>query len=317
MDLVTLEDIRDAAERIRGSAVRTPLLSAAWTGRDAYCKPESLQPVGSFKIRGATNAVATLGAQAGTSGVVTHSSGNHAQALAYAARAAGLSATVVMPTQAAEVKVAATRALGATVVQVDADDRETVAAEIANIGGAASVPPYDNAAVIAGQGTIGLEIAEDMPGVAVVLVPVSGGGLISGIAIAIKALCPQARVTACEPELAADLEESFAAGELHAWTPDQTARTMADGLRVPVVGDLPWRIIRTHVDDVLTVSEDAIAAAVRQLALRGRLVSEPSGAVATAALLEHGDALPDGPIVMVVSGGNIGQEQFVRLLAGR
>jgi threonine dehydratase len=317
MDLVTLEDIRDAADRIRGAAVRTPLLAAAWTGRDAYCKPESLQPVGSFKIRGATNAVAMLSGQAGTAGVVTHSSGNHAQALAYAARAAGLAATVVMPTQAPEVKVAATRALGATVVQVDAEDRETVAAEIAANSGAASVPPYDHPAVIAGQGTIGLEIAEDLPEVAAVLVPVSGGGLISGIALAIKALCPQAKVLACEPELAADLAESFGAGELREWTSDRTARTMADGLRVPVVGALPWQLIRAYVDDVLTVSEDAIGAAVRQLALRGRLVSEPSGAVATAALLEHGAALPDGPIVTLVSGGNISQDLFVRLLAGR
>jgi threonine dehydratase len=317
MDLVTLDDIRKAAERIKGSAVRTPLLSASWTGRDVFCKPENLQPVGSFKIRGATNAVAMLGGPGRTSAVVTHSSGNHAQALAYAARAAGLVATVVMPTQAPEVKVVATRALGATVVQVSADDRERVAAEIAEKDGAASVPPYDDAAVIAGQGTIGLEIAEDLPGLAAVLVPVSGGGLISGIAVAIKALCPRAKVIACEPELAADLAESFAAGELRAWTSGQTARTMADGLRVPVVGDLPWQLIRAHVDDVLTVSEDAIGAAVRMLALRGRLVSEPSGAVATAALLEHGSMLPDGPIVTVVSGGNVIPDQFVQLMAGR
>jgi threonine dehydratase len=317
MGLVTLGDIRDAAERIRGAAIRTPLLAAAWTGREALCKPESLQPVGSFKIRGATNAVALLDGRSRTAGVVTHSSGNHAQALAYAARAAGLAATVVMPTQAPEIKVAATRALGATVVQVDAHDRESVAAEISANSGAASVPPYDHPAVIAGQGTIGLEIAEELPGVAAVLVPVSGGGLIAGIALAIKSLCPQAKVLACEPELAADLAESFATGELRAWTPDQTARTMADGLRVPVVGSLPWQLIRAHVDDVLTVSEDAIGAAVRELALRSRLVSEPSGAVATAALLEHGSALPDGPIVTVVSGGNIGRDLFVRLLAGR
>jgi threonine dehydratase len=317
MDLVTLDDIRDAADRIRGSAVRTPLLSASWTGRDVFCKPESLQPVGSFKIRGATNAVAMLGAAGQTSAVVTHSSGNHAQALAYAARAAGLGATVVMPTQASEVKVAATRALGATVIQVAVDDRERVAAEIAAKDGAASVPPYDHAAVIAGQGTIGLEIAEDLPGLAAVLVQVSGGGLISGIGVAIKALCPQALVIACEPELAADLAESFAARELRAWTSFQTARTMADGLRVPVVGGLPWQLIRTHVDDVLTVSEDAIGAAVRLLALRGRLVTEPSGAVATAALLEHGSRLPDGPIVTVVSGGNVIPDQFVQLLTDR
>jgi threonine dehydratase len=317
MSPVTLEDIQAAAERIRGSVVRTPVLSAAWTGREAYCKPESLQAVGSFKIRGATNAVAMLCSAAHQSAVVTHSSGNHAQALAHAARAAGLAATVVMPTEAPEIKVAATRSLGATVVQVDADDRGQVAAEIAARNGAVEVPPYDHPAVIAGQGTIGLEIAEDLPQVAAVLVPVSGGGLISGIAVAIKALCAQAKVIACEPELAADLAESFAVGELRAWTPQQTVRTMADGLRVPVVGELPWQLIRANVDDVLTVSEDAIGAAVRLLAWRGRLVSEPSGAVATAALLEHGSTLPDGPIVIVVSGGNIGQDQFLRLLADR
>ncbi|HEX2177253.1 MAG TPA: threonine/serine dehydratase [Nocardioidaceae bacterium] len=318
MNLTTLADIEAAASRVRGSVVRTPLLPAPWGEPRVplYVKPESLQPTGAFKLRGATNAVALLDAEARRHGVVTHSSGNHAQALAWAARAAGVPAVIVMPENAPPGKVRATRAYGAEVVLVPAADRETAAEAVRRERGATMVPPYDDAAVIAGQGTVGLEIVEDLPGMATVLVPVSGGGLVSGIAAAVKARHPDARVVAVEPELAGDLAEGFAAGRRTAWTPEQTGRTVADGLRVTCVGELPWRHIVELVDDVVTVTEAALLEAMRMLAVGSRLVAEPSGATATAAYLTHRDRLPDGPVVAVLSGGNVEPDLLARALRG-
>jgi threonine dehydratase len=318
MSITTLADVEAAAARVAGAVVRTPLLAAPWADPRVplFHKPESLQPTGAFKLRGATNAVALLDGDARRHGVVTHSSGNHAQALAWAARAAGVPATIVMPDNAAPVKVEATRALGAEVLLVPAADRESAAERVRRDRDATLVPPYDDAAVIAGQGTVGLEIADDLPEVATVLVPVSGGGLVSGVAAAVKARCPNARVLAVEPELAADLAEGFAAGRRTRWTPQQTGRTIADGLRVTCVGELPWRHITALVDDVLTVSEDALLEAMRRLALGSRLVAEPSGATATAAYLTHRDRLPDGPVVAVVSGGNVAPDLLAWALAG-
>jgi threonine dehydratase len=178
------------------------------------------------------------------------------------------------------------------------------------------VPPYDDAGVIAGQGTVGLEIAEDLPDVATVLVPVSGGGLVSGVAAAVKARRPDARVVGVEPELAADLAEGFAAGRRTRWAPERTARTIADGLRVPCVGELPWRHIERLVDDVVTVTEDALLEAMGRLATGSRLVAEPSGAAATAAYLTRTDTLHDGPVVAVVSGGNVQPDLLARVLRG-
>jgi threonine dehydratase len=318
MSITTLADVEQAAQRVSGAVVRTPLLRAGWGERrlPLHLKPESLQPTGAFKLRGATNAVALLDGSARSSGVVTHSSGNHAQALAWAARAAGVPALIVMPDDATAVKVEATRALGAEVVLVPAAEREEAAEDLRRRRGATPVPPYDDAAVIAGQGTVGLEIAEDLPEVATVLVPVSGGGLISGVAAAVKARSPRARVVGVEPELAADLAEGFAAGRRTCWTPEQTGRTIADGLRVTCVGELPWRHITALVDDVVTVAEDALLSAMRLLATGSRLVAEPSGAAATAAYLTHGDVLPDGPVVAVVSGGNVQPDLLARALRG-
>jgi threonine dehydratase len=316
MSITSLADVEQAAARVAGAVVRTPLLRANWGEQRVplHLKPESLQPTGAFKLRGATNAVALLDGSARRDGVVTHSSGNHAQALAWAARAAGVPAVIVMPDDAAAVKVEATRALGAEVVLVPAAEREDAAERLRRERGATPVPPYDDAAVIAGQGTVGLEIAEDLPEVATVLVPVSGGGLISGVAAAVKARSPRARVVGVEPELAADLAEGFAAGRRTRWTPERTARTIADGLRVPCVGELPWEHIQALVDDVLTVTEDALLAAVRRLATGSRLVAEPSGAAATAAYLAHADRFPDGPVVAVVSGGNVQPDLLARAL---
>ena len=299
--LVTLDDVRAAADRINGRGVRTPLLSTV--DGELLVKPESLQPTGAFKLRGATNAVLRL--DPATTGVVTHSSGNHAQALAYAARAAGLRATVVMPAGAVPAKIEATRALGATVFLVPPADRQRAAAELARQLGLTLVPPYEHPDVIAGQGTVGLEIAEDAPDVAVVLVPVGGGGLAAGVAVAVKALLPHAAVVGVEPELAADAAQSLRAGRRIAWDPELTARTSADGVRHAVLGELTWEHLRRHLDAVVTVSEREIGAAVRYLAARFRLVAEPSGALTTAAYRGHRAQLPPGRVVAVVSGGNV------------
>lgn len=316
MTLVGLDDIVAAAERLRGVALHTPLLPCAWAPADRplLIKAESLQPVGAFKIRGAYNAVAQIPAERRRRGVVAHSSGNHAQAVAYAAKAFGIPATIVIPHGAPAVKVDATRALGATVVRVAAADRESAAAELAARDGSTPVPPYDDALVIAGQGTVGLEIAADLPDVEVVLVPVSGGGLVSGVAVAIRALCPGARVIGVEPELAADAHESMRRGERVEWTPERTGRTIADGLRVSGVGELPWEHMRALVDDVVTVTEEQIRDAMRVLALGSRLVAEPSGAVAVAAH-RAGVAPAAGRTVAVVSGGNVDPALFASVLS--
>ncbi len=305
-DLVSVDDIRAAATRIGDRIVRTPLLPTAWSDpeRPLWLKPENLQLIGAFKIRGALNAVGALDEAARARGVVTHSSGNHAQAVAFAAREYSVKARMVMPDTSPAVKVAATRALGGDVIVVPPAERESRTAALVEEYGHVFVPPFEHPAVIAGQGTIGLELLADLPEVATVLVPVGGGGLVSGIATAVKALRPQARVLACEPELAADLADSMRHGERRTWPIEQTYRTIADSVRV-CVGELAWEHIRARVDGVLTVSDDAIREAVKVLALRSRLVAEPGGAVATAAYLAHADDLPPGPVVAIVSGGNI------------
>lgn len=304
-DLVTLDDVRAAAERIRGAVVRTPLVRASGDPRALALKPESLQPTGAFKARGAVNAVASIPQDRRTAGVVTHSSGNHGRALAWAAQAFGMPAVVVCPEDAPAVKVDGMRAVGAEVVFVHPADRHEVADRLVAERGATLVPPYDHPWVIAGQGTAGLEIAEDLPDAAVVLVPIGGGGLISGISLALAELCPDVKVIGVEPELGADAAESLATGRRVTWDVDAVRRTVADGVRLPVVGELTWEHIRRYVHEVVTVSEDEIRSAMRELALTYRVVAEPSGAVAPAAALFHAAALPPGPVVAVVSGGNV------------
>jgi len=281
--LVSHDDVLAAAARIRGRCVRTPLLAATWSQPvPAWLKVESLQPTGAFKLRGATNAVAVLTAEQRARGVVTHSSGNHGSSLAYAARAAGVRVAVVVPHGAAQVKVDAVVAAGAELVRVDAADRVAACAEI----------------------------AEDLPQVDTVLVPVGGGGLLSGVAVALRALVPGVRIIGCEPELAGDAFASFAAGLRVTLSESDTARTIADGLRSPSLGDLTWPHVQALVDDVVTVDEEAIVDAVRLLATGSRLVVEPSGAVAAAALMASGDRLPGGRTVVVVSGGNVDPAWF-------
>ena len=315
--MVTIADIRAAAERIRGVAVRTPLLQ--WDDR-TWLKPESLQPIGAFKIRGAYNRIASLPGADRARGVITYSSGNHAQAVARAARLHGIRAVIVMPDDAPRVKVAGVERDGAEIVFTGpaSDERHQRALALAAEHGYAMVEPYDDPAIIAGQGTCGLEIAEDMPDVTSVVVPVSGGGLSSGVSTAIKALVPAARVIGVEPELAADAQASLAAGEIVTWTPEQTLRTMADGLRVGHLGALPFEHLRRYMDEIVTVSEAQMADAMRQLAARARLVIEPSGAASMAAHLSGAAARHEGDDrrVVILSGGNIDTEHLLRILGG-
>ncbi|HEX2193777.1 MAG TPA: threonine/serine dehydratase [Candidatus Limnocylindria bacterium] len=316
LELVTLEEIRDAAERIRGAAVRTPLLR--WDDR-TWLKPESLQPVGAFKMRGAYNAIASLTDEERARGVVTYSSGNHAQAVARAARLLGAKATIVMPEAAPRIKVEGVQRDGAEIVFTGpgSAERHRIALELVERHGYVMVEPYDDRRIIAGQGTAGLEIAEDLP-VTSVLIPVSGGGLSAGIAAAVKALAPDARIIGVEPELAADARESLAAGEVVHWDASLTTRTEADGLRVEHLGRLPFIHLRRHMDEIVTVSEDEMRAAIRRLASGARLVVEPSGAAAMAAHLSGAAPQPHGDEnrVVVISGGNIDPARLAEILAG-
>ncbi|MEV1328387.1 pyridoxal-phosphate dependent enzyme [Micromonospora costi] len=303
MDLISIEDVRAAAADVAGTVVRTPLLPAPWD--DAlWLKPESLQPVGSFKLRGATHAVARLDPAVRARGVVTHSSGNHGQALAYAARAAGVPCTVVVPEGAPQVKVDRMRALGADVRLVPPARRLLEAERIVAESGGALVPPFDDPRIIAGQGTLGLEIVADLPDVDVVLVPVGGGGLASGVATAVRALRPSAAVVGVEPALAADARDSVAAGEVVVWDIERTYRTSADGLRTNL-SELTLAHLRARLDGIVTVTEEEIALAMARLARDARLVVEPSGAVSAAARLFHAGELPAGRTVAVVTGGNV------------
>jgi threo-3-hydroxy-L-aspartate ammonia-lyase len=333
-DLVSLEEVRSAAERLRGVTIRTPLLAfpgaAAALGPPALLiKPESLQPTGAFKLRGAYNAIAALLADSRPPGVVAHSSGNHGFAVAYAAALLGVPAAIVVPETAPAVKTELIAGVGAELVTVAATltARIETSAKIASERGYAEIPPFDDRRVIAGQGTIGLEIAEDLGSgarrPAAVLVPVGGGGMVSGIAVAIKALLPGTRVIGVEPEFAADARESLRSGARVAWAAADTARTKADSLRVEQVGELTFPHIQALVDDIVTVSEAELLEGVRRLARQGRLVAEPGGAVAVAAALFRDPAelglIPDGtaaPVVAVLSGGNIDPTLLTEILSG-
>jgi threonine dehydratase len=317
--LVTLDDIRAAAERLRGVTIRTPLVPFGPPGARRFLKAESLQPIGAFKLRGAYVAIATLTADELARGVVTYSSGNHAQGVARAARLLGAPAVVVMPSDAPEVKRQRVAADGAEIVIVGtaSDERQRVAEEIAAERGLAIIPPFDDDRIIAGQGTVGLELVEDLPepsDLLAVLVPVGGGGLASGVGAAVRALRPNARVIGVEPELAADARDSLIRGEIVAWPAELVSRTIADGTRTQALGIRTFAHLRAHLDSIVTVSEGEIAAGVRLAAERSRLVVEPSGALGIAAIAFHSRELgldrPDGSVVAVVSGGNVDPARY-------
>ncbi len=329
--MVTLPDIQQARARLDGITVRTPLIpleyeenpqfspSQTEVGHPShllYLKPENLQPIGAFKLRGAYNKIASLSEEERSRGVITYSSGNHAQGVAYAARALGTKAVIVMPSNAPTIKRDATVALGADIVFVGPGslERQQKAEELAAEHGYAIIPPYDDDEIIAGQGTAGLEIVEDLPTVDLVLAPIGGGGLISGMATAIKSLKPEAKVVGVEPELAADAQRSFRSGHIVQFPAEQVCRTSADGLRTQSIGVRNFEHIRRYVDDILTVTEEEILEAVKILARNPKTTAEPSGAVATAAWLFHRDSLPrSSATVAVISGGNIDPELLRRV----
>ncbi len=316
--MVTLNEIREARSRLDGITVRTPLIPLEYDGRTLYLKPENLQPIGAFKLRGAYNKIASLSNEERARGVITYSSGNHAQGVAYAARALETKAIIVMPRSAPAIKRDATATLGAEIVFVgpSGPERQIKAEELAAEHGYVIIPPYDDEKIIAGQGTTGLEILEDLPDVELVLVPVGGGGLISGISTAIKLSKPDAKVIGVEPELAADAQASLRAGEIVRFPPEQVLQTCADGLRAQYVGTMTFEHIRRYVDDIVTVSEDEIMQAVRLLVASPKTVAEPSGAVATAGWLFHREQLPaSNHTVAVISGGNIDPDLLQRVRA--
>lgn len=319
-DLVTLDDIRASAHRLRRIAMRTPLVEFSAGPPRILLKAESLQAIGAFKIRGAYNAIAQLGAGDRERGVVTHSSGNHGQGVARAARLLGVRATVVMPDDAPAVKRRRIEADGAEIVTVGVESgaREAMARRLVEVRGLVLVPPYDDDRVIAGQGTCGLEIAEDVSDLSLVLVPIGGGGLASGVAAAVRAIRPGARIVGVEPEVAADAAESLEAGRIVRWDGTATARTVADGTRTQAVGQRPFDHLSRLLDGVVTVSETEIVVGMRLAAEQSRLIVEPSGALALAAAHFHADELGlermAGTVVAIVSGGNVDPARYRSLI---
>jgi threonine dehydratase len=327
-DVVGLADIKAAALRLQGVALRTPLLQLPPEGGDAqgprtWLKPESLQPIGAFKIRGAYNALSQLDPAERAAGVVTHSSGNHAQGIARAARLLGIKAVIAMPDDAPAVKIAGVLADGAEIDFVGADNEERIvrADELAADRGLVLIPSYDDARIVAGQGTVGLEIIQQVAETdgprrpLTVLAPIGGGGLSSGICIAAKGLRDDVTVFGVEPELAADAADSMREGRVVRWAPALTGRTIADGVRTSALGDIPFAILDRLLDGVVTVSEQQIMAAMAYAARAARLVVEPSGAITVAAWQAHRDQLPvDADTVIVISGGNVDPEVYRALV---
>jgi threonine dehydratase len=317
--LITLADLRDAARTISGVVVRTPLLPADELtdkiGSPVWLKPETLQRGGAFKLRGAYNFLAKLSPEQRARGVVAPSSGNHAQAVALAAKLFGVRATVVMPTNVTAAKRGGAERLGARVelAGTTTADRMDRAVEIVAAEGGTLVPPYDDMVIVAGQGTAGLEIGQDLPDVGTVLVPVGGGGLSAGVAAAIKLTVPNARVIGVEPAGAPKLTRARAAGR-----PVKLEKTggLADGLLAVEVGAIPFAHHQAYIDDVVVVPDDALIAAMRFLLDRMKLVVEPSGAITVAALMS-GAVKTRGPVVAVLSGGNIEYDGLRALIGDR
>ena len=313
---VSLERIAAAAARIKGTVARTPLVDvSARAGRRLAFKCESLQVAGAFKIRGAFNLVTQLATESPRRGVITYSSGNHAQAVAYAARALGLPAVVVMPETASAIKVEGARSYGAEVVfeGTTSAARKSRAEAEAETRRLTIVPPFDHPEIIAGQGTVGLEILEDRPTLDTVYVPIGGGGLIAGVAAAVKQRRPSARIIGVEPTGAAAMAASIQAGS--PVTLD-AVESIADGLLPVRPGDLTFAHVASLVDDIVTVDDDAIGEAVAWLAGQAKLVVEPSGAASVAAILfaDRPSADADGDTVAVLSGGNIAPSALADLL---
>jgi threonine dehydratase len=320
--MITLSDLQAARTLLQGITTRTHLIEfePVDQNRRLYLKPENQQPIGAFKLRGAYNKIASLTNGERQKGVITYSSGNHAQGVAYAARALKTKAVIVMPSNAPQIKREATAKLGAEIVLVGpgSDERKTKAEELAAHHGYIIVPPYNDEKIIAGQGTIGLEILEDLPEIETILSPVGGGGLISGVAAAIKLTNPKIKVIGVEPELAADAQASLRAGKIVQFPAEQVSRTLADGLRTQSIGDINFEHICAYVDDIITVTEDEIREAMKLLAANPQTIAEPSGAVAAAGFLFHRDQLPNTKLnVAIISGGNIEPSMLKSLATNR
>ncbi|MGO9885734.1 MAG: pyridoxal-phosphate dependent enzyme [Solirubrobacteraceae bacterium] len=312
-----LDDVRNAARRLDGIAHRTPVITSrtldGLIGARLSLKMESLQRGGAFKIRGAYNAISSLDGPALARGVCAVSSGNHAQAVALAAGLCGTHAVILMPSDAPALKRAATDGRGAEVITFDryTDDREQLVRELAAERDLTLVHPYDNLMVMAGQGTVALELLEQVDGLDAVVVPVGGGGLIAGTATVIKALSPGTRVIGVEPRASDDVARSLASGRRERV---EVTATIADGQQTATPGELTWPVIQRLVDEVVTVCDEQIVAAMRILFERCKLVAEPSGACALAALLAGTVSLPGGRVGVIVSGGNIGAQAFATLM---
>ena len=313
-----IDDLHAAREKISGAVHRTPTVSSRSlserVGRPVFLKCENLQKTGSFKVRGALNRILNLSIEARERGVVTISAGNHAQAVAWAATRTGISSTVVMNAKASPTKALATEGYGGEVIlQGTVFEAFDLALEVAETRGLTFLHAFDDPLIVAGAGTLGLEILEDVPDAATVVVPIGGGGLISGVALAVAGLSPTTRVFGVEPEGACAMRQSLDKGE--AVTLDGV-NTVADGLGAPMAGELNYEIVRRHVEDVILVSDTEIRQAMAFILARAKLLTEPAGAAVVAALLNGKIPLSDGPVVAVLSGGNVDMDRLPDLLAG-
>ena len=314
---ISFSDVQSAAQQITGVANRTPVVTSRTfnerVGYQVFFKCENLQRVGAFKFRGAYNALSRLNETEKAAGVVTHSSGNHAQGVALAAKLLGISATIVMPSDAPESKLAATRGYGAQVVIYDRQlrTREEISAEIQKERGLTFVHPYDHPHIMAGQGTAALELLEDVPDLDVLVTPVGGGGLLSGCVTAAKAMKPDIRIYGVETETSDDWAQSFKTGERVKIPPPDT---IADGIRTQQPGQLTFPVIRKYVEDILLVSDAQVVDALVFILTRMKILAEPTGAVAPAALLNGLVDAPGGKVGVVISGGNVDAALLAQLL---
>jgi threonine dehydratase len=314
---ISFADVKSAAQALQGVANRTPVLTSRTvnelTGYQVYFKCENLQRMGAFKFRGAYNALSRLSAAEKAGGVVTHSSGNHAQGIALAAKLLGISAVIVMPTDAPASKLAATRGYGAEIVLYDRmlQDRAEISAQLTRERGLTFVHPYDNPHVMAGQGTAALELLEDVPDLDVLVAPLGGGGLLSGCATAARALAPNIRIFGVETEASNDWWQSFQRGERVKIPPPDT---IADGMRTQQPGELTFPVIRHKVAEILLVSETQVIEAMKFMLLRMKILAEPTGAVAPAAVFQKMVGSPGLKIGVIISGGNVDAALLAQLL---
>ncbi|MBW1865934.1 MAG: threo-3-hydroxy-L-aspartate ammonia-lyase [Deltaproteobacteria bacterium] len=312
------KQVQAAKERLKGSANVTPVMSSRTlnqiVGADVFFKCENFQRIGAFKFRGAFNSISQLSKAEKARGVITYSSGNHAQAVALVGQMMNIQTTIVMPNNAPATKRAATEDYGATIVEYDPEkaSREDIAKELETQNGFTMIPPYDHMQVIAGQGTAALEMFEEIGPLDMLLTPCGGGGLLSGSAISAKGMSPDCKIVGIEPELADDATKSFYTKRLHRV---ENPPTIADGTRTPSLGKLTFPLVLEYVDDMKTVSEKAIIEAVQFLFYRMKLVVEPSGALGLAALLSQ-VVVPEGRVGIILSGGNIDSDTMITILNG-